>query len=195
MTLYNSEDFAWPCAVIVCAAGAGRRMGINKALARLANGQSFLDHISSCIRAAGLSTIYVVTGAQADEVIAAHPNAAQWVHNFAWNETSMMDSLRLALRRLPAQWAAIHWPVDCVGIEPDAIRALLRERQHCALLGHRGKWGHPVLLSPRAVRELVVCHKRYSRLNDYLATFATNVVCVEGGEAALNNVNVPLRTL
>lgn len=165
-------------------------MGMNKALARMNDGRSFLHHIVTCAAQAGIDTVYVVIGSQAAQVREAHPLDVHWVLNTQWHTNSMMDSLRLALRQIPRGCAAIHWPVDCIGIQPAALRELRAQAaDRCALLSHLGQWGHPVWLGPRAVQELVVRPQAYPTLRHYLLLNAACVQRIPSGSAALANCN------
>lgn len=58
---------------LVLAAGAGRRFGSPKALARTADGRSWLALAVEALRDAGCSPIYVAVGAAADEVLPLMP--------------------------------------------------------------------------------------------------------------------------
>lgn len=145
-------------AVLIPAAGAGRRFGRDKAAARV-RGVRNLDRIARTLRAVGLERPLVVTGARAEEhrrVRWAEP--LRWTVHAGWCR-GRTSSLQHGLRRLAHASAVLIWPVDLPLVREDTLRALLdawRERPEAWLVQvtHEGRAGHPFLLHHRLAARL-----------------------------------------
>lgn len=139
---------------VVLAAGAGRRMGIPKALLPLPGGESYLVSACRVLRAGGCREVVAVLGARADEA-RAHLADLPGVHaivNPAWAEgmgTSLRAGIAFLRRCSPASAAVIH-VVDLPGVGPDVVRRLIEvggTAEHVlARAVYDGAPGHPVLL-------------------------------------------------
>ncbi len=130
---------------LVLAAGAGRRFGGPKALARL-DGERLVDRAVGILRTGGLVDVLVVSGA----VPLPDVDAVE-VPNPSWRE-GMGSSLRAGL----AAAAAGGWPasvvllVDTPWVGPGAVARLLaaaRPETVAAQATYAGVAGHPVLLA------------------------------------------------
>lgn len=181
---------------VICAAGGGTRMGQNKALCRLSDGKTFLSSIVSSIRAISLDApIAVVVGAQAEEVQSVHRSLdddpfVQWVKNDRWQSTHMLDSLLLGLRALPRHRAALHWPVDCVGISPvDVVRLLNAPDAPFAVLSFRGIAGHPLRISSQKADWMRDSDPSFSSLKKIV--HAEKRLLVDSDSFAMTNCNDP----
>ena len=131
---------------IVTAAGASSRMGTHKALLSW-RGRPLVAHQVHALREAGFETIVVVTGAEAESVAAATPEAATLVHNADW-PTGRSGSIETAAAALPDDpHAVLVVAVD----QPLAARVLDELTEHAGEplvqpVDDDGHHGHPVIL-------------------------------------------------
>lgn len=134
---------------LLLAAGAGRRYGMPKALAKY-NGQLLIELALGTLREAGCSPLVVVLGASAQDVVSqADLGDASVIVNSGW-PTGMGSSLRAGLRALESTSAqsVVVLLVDMPGVTAAAVQRLLPHAGPDALAaaGYHGRQGHPVLL-------------------------------------------------
>ncbi|NPC98856.1 nucleotidyltransferase family protein [Nocardioides sp. zg-DK7169] len=138
---------------LLLAAGAGRRMGMPKALVHDADGASWLVRAVEVLRAGGCPEVTVVLGAGAAEargLLAGTP--AEVVLAPDWAD-GMAASLRAGLRALdPAlAEAALVSLVDLPDVGPEVVARVLAAADGSAVdalarATYDGRAGHPVLL-------------------------------------------------
>jgi CTP:molybdopterin cytidylyltransferase MocA len=137
-----------PCGVVL-AAGAGRRFGGPKALARTPAGTPWIALAVRALRDGGCAEIIVALGAGADDATPLVPPGATIVRVDDW-ESGMAASLRASLARAASgsASAAVVVPVDTPDIAPAAIARLARRAAPDALAQavYDDRPGHPVLL-------------------------------------------------
>lgn len=134
---------------LLLAAGAGRRMGMPKALVRH-GGRLFVESAAEVLRAGGCDPVVVVLGARADDVRAhAELTGYRIVDNPDWPE-GMGASVRVGLAALADSdaVAAVVLPVDVPGVTPAAVARVigLAGRSALARASYDGVAGHPVLI-------------------------------------------------
>lgn len=144
---------------IVLAAGAGRRFGGPKALAREPDGTAWLTLAVRMLRAAGCADVLVVLGAGADEARALVPDDAVVVVAEDWR-----DGLGASLRAGLAAASALPWdgllltPVDTPAAPAEAalrVAAAGRGRPEALVRAvYAGAPGHPVLIGRDHLRPL-----------------------------------------
>ncbi|CAN3700718.1 Nicotine blue oxidoreductase [Microbacterium sp. MM2322] len=137
-----------PCGLVL-AAGAGRRFGGPKALARTPAGVPWIAIAVRALRAGGCGDVLVVVGAAADEAALLVPAEATVVRVADWR-TGVATSLRAGLKAAasgPAS-AVVVLPVDTPDVVPAAIARLVRRAAPDALAqaAYTGEPGHPVLI-------------------------------------------------
>ena len=132
---------------VVAAAGLSSRMGEFKPLLPF-DGETVIERCISNLYGAGASTIVVVTGHRAEELADyLEESGVTLVHNAAYAETEMFDSLCLGLRALPADCEKILLtPGDVPLVRAGTIRALLAADAGFACPICAGRRGHPVVL-------------------------------------------------
>ncbi len=134
---------------LVLAAGAGRRFGGPKALARTAAGTPWLVLAVRSLLEGGCRDVTVVLGAAADEATALVPAGVSVVRAEDW-ATGVAASLRAGLRSLAEgdAVAALVLPVDTPDVVPAAVARVRRRAAPDALsqATYDGAPGHPVLL-------------------------------------------------
>lgn len=169
-----------PCAFVICAAGAGSRMGKTKALCSFGR-ETFLSSIVHTIEegvkrffciSGQKPKIVVVIGAQAQEVRDAHRTLdVTWAHNEAWAHTHMFESFLCGLDLVTQGCEVIHWPVDCLNIGIQDLCTLVAyplEGRSIVGLSQDGKPGHPVKLSSSLADGLRREYAEYSSMRDII---------------------------
>lgn len=134
---------------LLLAAGAGRRMGMPKALVRH-GGRLFVESAADVLRDGGCAPVYVVLGAQADQVRKqAHLPGVVLLDNPDWPE-GMGASVRVGLGALVGSdvIAVAVLPVDVPGVTPAAVARVIAHAAPDVLAraGYDGVAGHPVLI-------------------------------------------------
>ena len=138
---------------IVLAAGAGRRMGMPKALVRSADGEPWVARAARVLLDGGCSYVAVVLGARAEEARILVPGDSRVSSVVAerW-EDGMSASLReglLFLGRLDEPLdAAVITLVDLPGLTPAVVTRLSADADEHSLrqATYDGRPGHPVLV-------------------------------------------------
>lgn len=156
---------------VICAAGAGTRMGCPKALCRLMADKTFLDIIIETVQSADIKHIVVVIGAQAEEVRQAHRHLdVVWCENKNWKNTHMMESLICGLHHVPAHHMVLHWPVDCIGITAEDLRILIQSPMSpFAVPANNDMPGHPLRISSQKAEILKSTHD-FQSLKEFVAS-------------------------
>ncbi|HEX5404733.1 MAG TPA: nucleotidyltransferase family protein [Pseudonocardiaceae bacterium] len=134
---------------ILLAAGAGRRMGMPKALVRH-GGRLFVESAAAVLAAGGCDPVLVVLGARSADVrTEAELTGYQVVENPEWPE-GMGASVRVGLGALAGSGAiaAVVLPVDVPGVTPTAVARVLASAgpDVLARASYDGTAGHPVLI-------------------------------------------------
>ncbi|GFJ92789.1 nucleotidyltransferase family protein [Phytohabitans rumicis] len=133
---------------MLLAAGAGRRYGMPKALARR-DGRLMVEWAADTLREGGCAPVVVVLGAAAEQVRAEARLDATTVDNVDW-ATGMGSSLRTGLASLDGTRvsAAVVLLVDLPGVTATAVRRLaaLAAPDALVMAGYGDRRGHPVLL-------------------------------------------------
>ena len=133
---------------LLLAAGAGRRMGLPKALVEL-DGEPLVRRALRTLVEGGAVPVVVVLGARAHDVRAVLPADVAAVEAIDWRD-GMGASLRAglaALENTDATAAVVHL-VDLPGVPAAVVSRLIAaaRRDVLARAAYRGRPGHPVLL-------------------------------------------------
>lgn len=147
-------------AAVILAGGASTRMGYPKALLEF-GGETFLDRLVG-IFGLHCDPVIAVLGHDAERVRQGLRRAteARILINAA-PERGQLSSLQTGLRAAPPDAAVLFTPVDYPRIEAATVAALAgafgrpENRGKVVIPTHEGRRGHPVLVPPEAVRELL----------------------------------------
>lgn len=144
---------------IILAAGASSRMGEDKALLQWGE-RTFLEHLMTALKAAGVEPLRVVLGANAEDVQRrVKLVAGEAVVNREW-ERGMLSSLVAALDSLSAGGvdAAVVCLVDHPCLSSRLIRTLIEKHRATGRPivqpTYKGRRGHPVLFAASLFDEL-----------------------------------------
>jgi CTP:molybdopterin cytidylyltransferase MocA len=167
---------------LLLAAGAGRRLGLPKALLRL-DGRLLVERAAGILSEGGCDPVVVVLGAMAQRVREeADLRAATVVVNAEW-ESGMGSSLKAGLRALGQTGAdaAVVILVDLPGLTPAAVRRLadLASPQALGSATYQGTRGHPVLLGRSHWEGIAALPLGDGGARDYLQTHEVHLVACE----------------
>lgn len=139
---------------VILAAGKSSRMAGRAKMTMDLNGRTVIQRSIDSLRPF-CSRIVVVTGFHSEAVMESAGNCpeAVFVHNPDC-EKGMFSSLRLGLRHTEGERVLI-LPGDCAFIPPEVCEELLQGKGDIVLPAYQGKHGHPVLLSRRAIADLL----------------------------------------
>lgn len=175
------------CGGIITAAGLSSRMGAFKPLLEL-NGYPMIVHTVLSMKNAGVDPVCVVIGYRGEELkpvleplgvlIAENPDPAG---------SDMLASVRIGWEKLSGSDAVFLLPADMPLMAPGVFRELQhsveREKPLWAVAAHRGKSGHPALLS-------AACHPRVTEFQGEgglrAAMEGTVPLMVEAGDREMN---------
>ncbi len=156
---------------VILAAGAGERLGLPKALARV-GARTLVEIVADTCARSLADEIIVVTGARAADVAealetvrAAHPAVAiRCVENASW-ASGRTGSLQAAWRTLPAGASVLVFPVDHPAVRLVTLDAMFGVSGYAAgradvvvpVITRDGRRhrGHPILLSGRLRDEVL----------------------------------------
>jgi molybdenum cofactor cytidylyltransferase/nicotine blue oxidoreductase len=137
-----------PCGLVL-AAGAGRRFGGPKALARTPAGTPWIALAVQTLRAGGCGQILVTLGASADEALPLLPAGVTVVRVADW-QTGVSASVRAGLTVAASGSApsVVILPVDTPDATGSSVARLVRRSAPDALAyaAYGGSPGHPVLV-------------------------------------------------
>jgi len=184
-------------AAVLLAAGAGRRMGVPKALLHHPDGTPWVAAAADTLAAGGCAPVIVVVGAQAGDVEAELPPGALPVRCADWQE-GMSASLRTGLQAAglldPAPDAVVVGLVDTPGVTPEVVARLVAHAAPATLAqaAYGGAPAHPVLLGRDHWAPAALCASGEAGVPAYLATRADRVMLVECGDVGRGeDVDVP----
>jgi molybdenum cofactor cytidylyltransferase len=151
----SQDNQTCPPPAIILAGGASSRMGSPKALL-LWQENTFLESIHYSCRAAGISTIVIVTGFHNDAIRTAHPNLdADWIENTA-PEHGMLSSIRCGLSLLSSKTNVLLCLVDHPAAQVETYRTLITAAQpdRIVIPVFSSRRGHPVIFGADFIPEL-----------------------------------------
>lgn len=174
---------------LLLAAGAGRRMGLPKALLRDPHGVPYLDRALGALLDGGCDRVVVVLGSAADEATALLDDVG-WTGDEAVDVVVAEDwargmgaSLRAGLGALsgarPEVTAALVGLVDLPDMTSDVVARVLAgpaDESSLARAAYDGRPGHPVLLGRRHWAGVVSSATGDRGARDYLAEHAVREV-------------------
>lgn len=172
---------------IVLAAGAGRRIGLPKALVEI-GGRYLLERAVETLREGGCTPIVVVLGAQADDVRAAVAlRDVEVIVNDRWAD-GLSTSFAAGLRASEGAEAAVVMLVDQPGITSQVIRRIIeisRDSERPSVVAtYDGAWRNPVLFKARVFDDVVAAVHGDAGAKRWLQANAEKVETVEVGDIA-----------
>ncbi len=145
---------------IILAAGSSKNLGMPKALARFGKKTALRIAVESCSgleRPIGVPI--VVLGCDAKLVRHEVPRPARIVVNPRWRE-GQLSSLLCALDCVDTSAAVLIYPVDHPLVEKRTVTQIVsdfrrrKSPEEIVMPRHRGRYGHPIILSPALRSEL-----------------------------------------
>lgn len=176
---------------IILSAGQSERMGAPKAFLRFSEAEDFLQHVINVYRQAGIGTITAVI----------NPMLAQTVRyenypgtNFVvnrWPERGRLSSIKTGLGVGTAGFCFIQ-NIDNPFVSASIIYKLLEAPKSggYTVPVHKGKGGHPVLISQELARDIMRLDQTETALNEVLRKYERYPVETDD-ESILANINTP----
>jgi molybdenum cofactor cytidylyltransferase len=173
---------------VILAAGASKRLGFNKLCIRV-NGEAVVRRTARLFMEAGTGEIVVVTGFEREKVEHELKGlSVMFVHNEHY-EDGMSASIRAALPVIRHARLALFHLGDKPFVEAEVIGRVMRAYEAGAgsivVPVHEGIKGHPVLVDMRRHFRAVAAVEGEGGLRDVIASAASHVCFVEGGEGSL----------
>lgn len=141
---------------VVLAAGRSSRMGAFKPMLPL-DGDSIARRVVRTLRKGGAARIVVVTGRNARD-LQAHLEGldVRFVHNAQYQQTQMLDSVKLGLAPLLGCCGRILiTPVDAPLFAPETVERLLAQEGEIVIPVCGGRDGHPVCVGKNVGEEIL----------------------------------------
>ncbi|GAA1920488.1 nucleotidyltransferase family protein [Microbacterium aoyamense] len=164
---------------IVLAAGAGRRFGGPKGLARCADGTPWVALAVRALQDGGCDDVAVIVGAAADDIARIVPTDARVVVAEDW-ALGVSASLRAGLAAASDADAVVVSTVDTPDASPLAVARVLASGAELVQAVYRGTPGHPVVISRAHFAPLAAAVSGDRGARPYLVTHG--VVEVECGD-------------
>ena len=141
-----------PVTGVITAAGRSSRMAPHHKLIMDLNGKTLIQRSLESLLPF-CEKIIIVTGTQdLGDFVAAYTNV-QLIQNRHPNE-GMFSSVKIGLSQA-SDGPVLFLPGDCPFTPPELIRRMLKESGDVIAAAYKGKIGHPLLLSEKAVREIL----------------------------------------
>lgn len=174
---------------LILAAGASGRMGKPKAFLPYDDDRTFLDKILSVFFSFGCSEIWVVLNDKGMER-AAKENFYKNVH-LVLNEHPEKErfySLQTGLKSIPGNTSVFLHNGDNPFINPEVLNALWRAHgEHSvAVPEFEDKGGHPILLAPEIIRDIVREKNDKLHLNEFLSKYEQRRIPVNNPGILIN---------
>jgi len=221
----NPAQIETRLAGVILAAGAGKRFGCPKALARMPepdpvssqeanetgrsqhDGESWLLRAVNLFRDAGLSTVTIVVGAEADRVIAeSGVETKGTAMNISWRENSSWKdgrtgSIAIALQSMPneVQGIILH-QVDFPFVLPSTIVTLIsgfndansdQAAGQIILPANNNRRGHPILIGRQIWPEIAALGAD-DPLSDVIHRDQKRLICLDVNDPGIHrNLNAP----
>jgi molybdenum cofactor cytidylyltransferase len=137
---------------VILAAGASKRLGFPKALARFGEKTALQIAVENC---RSLARPIVVLGAEARRIRPHVPKRCRIVVNRSWRR-GQLSSLLAGMKRVPLNASVMLYPVDYPLLTRATIDRLARAvgRKPIVVPSFRRRGGHPVIFAPSIRREL-----------------------------------------
>lgn len=181
------------CSVIILASGYSSRMGSPKFALAINSQTNFLENIIRQYLNIGIRNIIVVINSEGEKYIEQHPlrisNPIQLIIN-EHPEYERFYSLKLGLSALEKDGYSFIHPSDLPVVEESTLEQIYSKKEEADFVKpvFNNKGGHPILLSPRLVKELVKEKNEDWKLNEFLKQYSCySIEVVDAG--VLDNIN------
>jgi len=184
-------------AAVVLAAGKSDRMGKNKLLLKL-GGKRMIDHVLDALEASKVDEIIVVLGYKPWEVmkvVEPRLNHVRIVVNERY-EKGMTSSFKIGLKQVERVDAALLVLGDQLILDPKFITVMIermeRNRGKALIISpiHKGKKGHPFLLSKELFDEILSL-KENEVIRDVIHRHVDKLLTIHGAKWTIMDIDTP----
>ena len=181
------------CSVIILAAGYSSRMGSPKFALAINSQSNFLENIIHQYLNIGIRNIIVVLNSEGEKYIEQHPLKISRPIQFIINkhpEYERFYSLKLGISALKNSFFTFVHPTDLPIVKPISLEQIYSKREEADFVKpvFNKKGGHPILLSPRLIKELADEKNEHWKLNEFLGEYSSCSVEVDD-VGILDNIN------
>jgi molybdenum cofactor cytidylyltransferase len=173
-------------ALLILAAGESSRMRFPKALLKIGE-ETFVECILRKAKAAGLTSVFVITGADHEKIISVFPQIP-CVHNENYMQ-GQISSLQKGIRNLPEGITEVMvWPVDQPLIKKETVITLIEhwneKKKALTIPVYQDHKGHPVIYNNAAMKAAVKLQMHQTG-KDLQSLFAMDMALVEVADPAV----------
>jgi len=167
-----------PSSAVILSAGSSIRMGEHKALLLCKDGATFMERICKTYFRAGVKQVIVVVNSELDELIRAriHPFPEQLkVIINKQPELGRFYSLQTGLDAIQTGNFCFFQNMDNPFTSKELVSTLYSYRNKADIIipDYNGKTGHPVLVSPNAVAEILEITDSEKHIKQVIKTFSS----------------------
>lgn len=181
------------CSVIILAAGYSSRMGSPKFALAINSHTNFLENIIQQYSDIGIRNIIVVLNSEGEKYLEQHPlrmsNSVHLIIN-KHPEFEKFYSIKLGLSAVILESYVFIHPSDLPIVHEDTLKMIYLKKEEAGFVkpvyNHKG--GHPILLAPKLVEDLLKEKNEHKKLNEFLEPYYCFKVEVDD-PGVLDNIN------
>jgi molybdenum cofactor cytidylyltransferase len=193
-----SEASSPRIAAVVLAAGLSRRMGTPKSLLPLGGKPLLVRVIETIVAAGGVEPVVVVTGHAADQINEIlRPWHVHPVHNVAYATGGMLSSVQTGVGAVLGKADAFFMVLgDQPLVRPETLKTMCeawtKSRPRVLLPTHKGKHGHPILLSADGADAILSLSRERDTLKSYTSKLSERTLELAIDDpAVLSDIDTP----
>jgi len=176
------------CSVIILAAGNSTRMGQLKFTLTLEDGTTFIENIVKQYAEFGCSEIIVVVNINGKEYLEKHPLEGITVAVNKHPEFERFYSIKTGLSKIKSNNPVFIHNSDNPYANQIVLKVLFTSREDADFIKpvFEGKGGHPILISYKIVKKLILHDDQKIHLNEFLKNYSFIGIEVKNDKILIN---------